>query len=93
MNCMETVARLHLYIDRELNAEEISIVQQHLNDCRSCDCRFHFDSHLKRLLHEKCAFETAPEHLRTAVMRIAHTPIGETVEIDPEVAVELRADF
>lgn len=92
MNCMETVARLHLYIDRELSAEEITIVRQHLKDCPSCECRFHFDMHLKRLLHEKCTIEKAPEHLRAAVMRIARTPEGDCVEIDPEVAMEIRAD-
>ena len=92
MNCMETVARLHLYIDRELSAEEVAIVQQHLKDCPSCDCRFHFDMHLKRLMHEKCTIEKAPEHLRAAVMRLARTPAGEAVEIDPEVAMEIRAD-
>lgn len=92
MNCMETVARLHLYIDRELSAEEIVIVQQHLKDCPSCECRFHFDMHLKRLMHEKCTIDKAPDHLRAAVMRLARTPDGEAAEIDPEVATEIRAD-
>jgi mycothiol system anti-sigma-R factor len=92
MNCMETVARLHLYIDRELSAEEIAIVQQHLKDCPSCECRFHFDMHLKRLMHEKCTIEKAPERLRAAVMRLARTPAGGPAEIDPEVETEIRAD-
>lgn len=93
MNCMETVARLHLYIDRELNDEEIVIVQQHLNNCSSCGCRFHFDMSLKRLLHERCTIEKAPEHLRAAVMRLARTPAGTPVEIDEDVVLELRADI
>lgn len=92
MNCMETVARLHLYIDRELSVEEIAIVQQHLKDCPSCECRFHFDMHLKKLMHEKCTIDKAPDHLRAAVMRLARTPEGSTPEIDPEVATEIRAD-
>lgn len=92
MNCMETVARLHLYIDRELSDEEIAIVRQHLKDCPSCECRFHFDMHLKRLMHEKCTIERAPEHLRAAVMRIARTPAGGPIEIDLELADEIRAD-
>lgn len=93
MNCMETVARLHLYIDRELSDEEVAIVQQHLKDCPSCECRFHFDMGLKRLMHEKCHIEKAPEHLRAAVMRLARTPAGTALEIDDEVALEIRADI
>jgi mycothiol system anti-sigma-R factor len=87
------MARLHLYIDRELSVEEIEIVQQHLTSCHSCDDRFHFDLRLKRLLHEKCTLEKAPVHLREAVMRIAHMPVGERVDIDPELAMEIKADF
>lgn len=93
MNCMETVARLHLYIDRELSVEEVSIVQGHLADCPTCECRFHFDMRLKRLLHDRCTIERAPAHLRAEVMRIAHTPVGEPLDIDPEVEMEIRADF
>src|SRR5579859_18132 len=92
MNCMETVARLHLYIDRELSDEEVAIVQQHLKDCPSCECRFHFDMGLKRLMHEKCTMEKAPENLRATVMRLARTPAGATSEADVDVALELRAD-
>lgn len=92
MNCMETVARLHLYIDRELSDEEVAIVQQHLKDCPSCECRFHFDMGLKRLMHEKCTMEKAPENLRATVMRLARTPDGTVLETDADVALEIRAD-
>jgi mycothiol system anti-sigma-R factor len=89
---METVARLHLYIDRELSDEEVAIVQQHLKDCPSCECRFHFDMQLKRLMHEKCTMEKAPDTLRAAVMRLARTPAGSVPEVDAEVVHELRID-
>jgi mycothiol system anti-sigma-R factor len=90
---METVARLHLYIDRELSDEEVAIVQQHLKDCPSCECRFHFDMGLKRLMHEKCTIEKAPENLRAAVMRLARTPAGAALEIDGDVELEIRSDI
>jgi len=93
INCFEATARLHLYIDRELSVEEITIVQQHLADCADCGHRFHFDMKLKRLLHERCAIERAPAHLREAVMRIARTPPGERVDIDPELLLEIQADL
>ncbi len=93
IDCIEAVARLHLYIDRELSSEEIIIVQQHLANCSMCDCRFHFDARIKRLIHERCTIEQAPAHLREAVMRLARVPEGEPVEIDRELEMEIRADI
>jgi mycothiol system anti-sigma-R factor len=93
MECFEIAARLHLYIDRELSAEEIAIVQYHLEQCPHCECRFHFDERIKRLIHERCTIVTAPAHLREAVLRLAHTPVSETVELDPALEMELRADL
>ena len=93
MNCYETVARLHLYIDRELSVDEVIIVQQHLSNCPSCECRFHFDSGLKRLIHERCTIERAPAHLREAVLRLARLPRGELAGLDPELEMEIRADI
>jgi len=92
MNCLGTVARLHLYLDRELSGEELAIVQQHLADCPSCECRFHVDISVKRLIHERCTIERAPERLREAVYRIARRPVDSPLELDPEVAMEIRAD-
>lgn len=93
MNCYEAAARLHLYIDRELSVEEVVIVQQHLSACPSCDCRFHFDMKLKRLIHERCTIVSAPVHLREAVMKLARLSMNEPVEIDPELKMEIRTDL
>ncbi|HZR44066.1 MAG TPA: zf-HC2 domain-containing protein [Ktedonobacteraceae bacterium] len=90
LDCVEITARLHLYIDRELNSEEITIVQQHLEQCPHCECRFHFDLHIKRLLHERCTMVHAPAHLREAMMRLAR---GEHVEINPELEMGIMADL
>ncbi len=93
MDCYETVARLHLYIDRELSVSEVTVVQQHLTDCPHCECRFHFDVSVKRLIHERCTIERAPVHLREAVLRLARMPVGEVVTLDPELEMEIRADL
>jgi mycothiol system anti-sigma-R factor len=93
MNCYETVARLHLFLGRELSVEEVSVVQQHLTDCPYCECRFHFDMRLTRLVHERCTIEKAPAHLREKVLQLAHSPISEGMELDPEVEMEIRADI
>lgn len=92
MDCVETVARLHLYIDRELSDEEIIVVQQHLEDCRQCECRFHFDLSIKRLIHERCTVERAPTHLREAVLRLIHSS-SDTLVIDYELETEMRMEL
>lgn len=93
LNCVEAAARLHLYIDRELSDEEVTIIQQHLVGCPRCECRFQFNLHLKRLIHERCTIVHAPAHLREAVMRLAQLPLGQQVDIDPELLMEIRADL
>ena|SRR5690242_15657866 len=93
MDCFETAARLHLYIDRELSSEEISTVQYHLAQCPGCECRFHFNKSLKRLIHERCTIVTAPSHLREAVFRLARLPANEQLELDPALEMEIRADL
>ncbi len=93
MSCIETIARLHLYLDRELSVEEVAIVQQHLSDCPTCECRFHFNLGLKRLIHERCTIERAPAHLREAVLRLARLPAGQITSLDPELEMEIWADL
>ncbi len=93
INCLEAVARLHLYVDRELTVEEVEIVQQHLSNCPSCECRFHFDLKVRRLLHEKCTIDGAPEHLRIAVMRLIYTSKASQAPLDPEIEQQIRADI
>jgi mycothiol system anti-sigma-R factor len=90
LDCMQTIARLHLYIDRELSEEEVAVVQQHLENCPSCECRFHFDIRIKKLIHERCTIEYAPAHLREAVMRLAR---GEDVQVDAELKQQIKSDL
>jgi len=90
LDCVEATARLHLYIDRELNTEEVAIVQQHLVSCPHCECRFHFDLEVKRLIHERCTIERAPSHLREAVLRLAR---GERGKIDADLAHEIKREI
>jgi len=89
LDCIQATARLHLYIDRELSADEAEIVQRHLAACPRCECRFHFDMSLK-LVHERCTIIHAPMYLREAVMRLAR---GEQVSVGLQLEMELRADL
>ena len=90
LDCVQTTARLHLYIDRELTVDEAEIVQRHLADCPKCKCRFQFDMSLKKLIHERCTIVHAPIYLREDVMRLAR---GEQLSVGLELEMELRADL
>lgn len=93
IDCIEIAARLHLYIDRELSAEEITMVQQHLASCPQCECRFHVDISIKRLIHERCTLQKAPARLREAVMQLARQAQNAPLELDYATEMELKADI
>ena len=40
LNCAETVRRLDDYVDRELSAEELAAVEEHLEQCALCAGEF-----------------------------------------------------
>ena len=68
MNCNEVEARLYQYLDRELNAEEIVEVKQHLEACPPCLQIFHYEDHMRRLVRQACCGESAPLSLRERIL-------------------------
>src|SRR5260370_8933649 len=71
LDCVQTAARLHLYIDRELSTDEAEVEQRHLAACPKCKFRFRFDMSLKKLIHECCRIVHSSISLYTAVLRLA----------------------
>jgi hypothetical protein len=47
---------------------------------------------IKRLIHERCAVERAPDHLRAAVLRLIHSS-SDTLVIDYELETEMRMEL
>lgn len=43
MTCEEAFRRLDDFIDRQLNAEEMRVVQEHLDVCAQCTREFNFE--------------------------------------------------
>jgi len=67
MDCKETVARLQVFLDRELSELEVQDVRLHLDACPPCLNTFKFEEHLKRLVQVKACPETAPTSLRARI--------------------------
>jgi anti-sigma factor RsiW len=71
--CEETFRRLDLYVDRELSAEEMALVRQHLEVCAVCAGEYAFEEGVLGGIRERLQrIDVAPsllEKVREAVAR------------------------
>lgn len=68
-DCAETFQRLNDYLDRELSAEEIGLVEEHLAVCAMCAGEFHFEERLLLKLKLKAQESTMPDDVKTRVLQ------------------------
>ena len=61
--CRESLQRLDDYLDRELEAREVRIVEKHLKICRQCARKFAFEADLVREIKLKLQRVQMPEEL------------------------------
>ncbi|MCX6365798.1 MAG: zf-HC2 domain-containing protein [Armatimonadetes bacterium] len=66
--CQQAVERLNDFLSRELHPEEETLVQSHLQQCKGCFEKFHFEETLLKTLREKVGQVQAPDGLRQRVM-------------------------
>lgn len=65
--CEEAFRRLDDYIDRELSADEMHKIQEHLETCAVCAREFTFESSLVQHVKSKLQRIDAPEELRRRI--------------------------
>jgi anti-sigma factor (TIGR02949 family) len=68
--CQQAVQRLNEYLSRELNPDEAELVQEHLQQCKGCFDKFHFEETLLKTLREKVSSVKSPAGLRESVLRL-----------------------
>jgi mycothiol system anti-sigma-R factor len=69
IGCLEAIESLYAYLDGELDADSVALVEQHLAHCRSCYSR----SELERRLAERvqdAGRARAPDALKTRLRRL-----------------------
>ena len=72
LSCEEVFARLDDYLDRELAAEDMALVREHLETCAICAAEHRFERHVIDDLRSKLRRIRAPEPLTariTALLR------------------------
>ncbi|HET6342894.1 MAG TPA: zf-HC2 domain-containing protein [Gemmatimonadota bacterium] len=68
--CEQVFRRLNDYVDRELSAEEIARVEEHLDDCAECAHEYAFEMTFLREIKSSLRRITMPDTLRAKVRRL-----------------------
>jgi anti-sigma factor (TIGR02949 family) len=69
LTCEEVFARLDDYLDRELTADEMRLVEEHLSTCAACASEHRFESSVIDDVRDKLRRIAVPEGLRARVLR------------------------
>jgi len=68
--CREAFARLEDYVDRELSADEIEKVEEHLSVCEMCAGEFAFEARVLDTLRDKLMVFEVPAGLEERLARM-----------------------
>ena len=69
LNCQEVVERMGDYLDKELSAEEVAMVKEHLEACGGCKNAFRWEESVLKLVKGTCAQDsTMPEGLADEIL-------------------------
>ena len=66
--CAEVDAHLDEFVDRELTAQDMVLLEQHFNECPPCRAQLAFAVMMKRLVARSCGCD-APAQLRQRVVK------------------------
>lgn len=69
LSCEEVFRRLDDFLDRELSADEMQMVQTHLDVCAQCANEFDFERRTLDAVREKLQRIEAPADLRRRIAR------------------------
>ena len=70
-NCDDSLERLYLYLDAELDRARSENIRSHLEVCSDCFGSFDFEERLKQVVHDRLQ-EDVPEHLVEKIKAAIH---------------------
>ena len=77
--CRETLDRLNDYLDRELSAREIQLVERHLKICHRCAGQFAFEAELLVEIQAKVSRISVPTTLMSRISAALVESQSETI--------------
>ena len=75
--CEEAFRRLDDYLDRELSAEEMTLVHEHLEICAGCAREFNFEASVLHGVREKLQQIELPDSLQARILATLRNPTPE----------------
>lgn len=66
-DCKDVLDRVYMYLDGEMNAHDLAVIRQHLDECGPCLRQYDLDEAVKALVRRSC-HEAAPEQLRLRIL-------------------------
>ena len=75
--CEEAFRRLDDYLDRELSAEEMTLVHEHLEICAGCAREFNFEASVLHGVREKLQQIELPDSLQARILATLRSPTPE----------------
>jgi mycothiol system anti-sigma-R factor len=76
-DCRAVLESLYLYLDGEIAAEEVTVIQIHLEDCNGCLHRYDFERDFKELVQRKCREGSMPSSLVDRIRANIRSALGE----------------
>ena len=68
IDCDQAMAHLHDYLKRELTADLLVEVHQHLERCRPCFSHARFEENFLHMLETRARRDTCPGELRARIL-------------------------
>ena len=69
MDCNDCVERLYVFLDLELDENELAAVRAHLSGCDDCDHQVGLEARFLDRLRDCCLSHVAPAQLRERVIQ------------------------
>jgi mycothiol system anti-sigma-R factor len=79
--CDEYSATIQLYLDQELNGEDLDDFCAHLEECEACRTELQAEESLSALLHRSRPLYSAPDALRVRVMQATESFSSSTTDV------------
>ncbi|MFH1764021.1 MAG: zf-HC2 domain-containing protein [Gemmatimonadota bacterium] len=78
ISCMEAIAKVHEYLDGELDGVSHEEVAHHFSICKKCYPHLRLEERFRELLQRSQEGEACPERLREQVLELLAAEAGES---------------